>query len=226
MILVKVVDGAVVKFPYSLEEIRMEYPNVSFPSNPSEAILNEYSAHIVRYYPYPEYDIRTQNILISNFPIFIDGEWSIRHTVIDKTEEEISIYDNDLLLTTRNKLLDAVDNKTNDLISYGFIFNGLHTRLLIEDQINFEGEFNLIKDLISNGVDEASFFPIVYKVWTNDDGSPVFLNINNLTELRTFLFEGKKYIRDCLAEGWDIKNSIILMTIDQLNVWTDPRNEV
>lgn len=223
MILVKIVNNEVVKFPYSLDDLRMEHPNVSFPSDPPESVLNAYSAHKVKYYPFPEYDHRTQKVVVSNSPVLISDEWSIRHDVINKTEAEIAAYDEAELKTLRQKILDIIDTKTNSLITYGWIFNGNHVRLSIEDQINFEGEFNLIKDMISNGIPEINFFPVNYKVWTNDDGSPVFISLINLSELRGFLCGGKKYIRDCLAEGWVIKNAAINATIDELKAWKDPR---
>lgn len=223
MILVKVINGEVVKFPYSLEDLRQEYPNVSFPANPPEGLLNAYGVYTVKYYPYPEYDIRTQNIIISNSPVLIDGFWSIKHEVVNKTIEEIDGHDNAELLTLRTKILNEIDNKTNELIVYGWVHNGVKVRLTIEDQINFEGEFNLIKDFISTGEPESKFFPVHYKVWTNDDGSPVFITLVNITELRSFLCGGKKYIRDCLSAGWVIKNDVINSTLEQLKVWKDSR---
>lgn len=223
MILVKVVSGEVVKFPYSLEDLRMEHPSVSFPAEPNENILNSYSAYTVKYYSYPEYDARTQKLIISSAPVLISGEWAIKHEVINKTAEEIVAYDEGELKVLRQKILNNIDTQTNYLIAYGWVYQGSHVRLSIEDQINFEGEFNLIKDLVSAGMPEAGFFPVNYKVWTNDDGSPVFLVLSDITELRMFLSSGKKYIRDCLSEGWLIKNTAISATIDELKTWKDKR---
>ena len=225
-ILIKVIDDEIVRFPYSLEDLRLEYPNVSFPYEPSEAILNSMNAYTVKYYPYPTYDHRTQFIEVANLPILIDGIWSIKHKVIDRTIEEIQINDDSEIKALRIRILNEIDNKTNELIVYGFVYTGLKVRLTIEDQINFEGEFNLIRDFITNkGVPESSFFPLNYKVWTNEDGSPVFMKINNLDELRDFLFRGKTYIRDCLAAGWVVKNEIVIMSLDELKAWKDPRIE-
>ena len=224
-ILVKVIDGEIIQFPYSLEALRLEYPNVSFPYEPSEDILNAHNSYTVRYFPYPAYDARTQIIKIANIPILIDGIWSIKHEVINKTDEDIQLHDDSEIKTLRTRILSEVDNKTNEFIMYGFIYNGLKVRLTIEDQINFEGEFNLIKDFMSTGTPESVFFPLSYKVWTNEDGSPVFMVLVNLDELRDFLFKGKTYIRDCLAAGWVIKNAVINMTLDELYVWKDSRIE-
>lgn len=224
MIYVKVVDGVIIKFPYSLEDLRMEHPNVSFPNDPPEEVLNAYFVHKVKYYPYPEYDHRTQKIIVMNSPIIISDEWSIRHDVVNKTAEEIAAYDNDEIKSLRQKILDAIDVKTNELITYGWIYNGTNVRLTVEDQLNFEGEFNLIKDMVSSGIPEINFFPVNYKVWTTDDGLPVFMSIANIVELRSFLCGGKKHIRDCLSNGWVVKNAAISMTIDELKVWKDPRN--
>ena len=223
MIRVKVVNDQVVRFPYSLEDLRLEHLNVSFPVNPPEELLNAYGVYTVKYYPYPKYDVRTQIVKAVNTPILIDGVWSIKHEVINKTEEEIASLSESELKSLRAKILNEIDVKTNDFIMYGFVHNGFKVRLTIEDQINFEGEFNSIKDYMSNNYPESTFFPVTYKVWTDDDGLPIFMLLNNLDELRTFLSAGKRYIRDCLAEGWTVKNAIIGMTLDELKVWKDPR---
>jgi hypothetical protein len=223
MILVKVIDGVVIKFPYTMNDLQIENPSVSFPEEPSDMILNEYNVYRVFYHPFPEYDNRTHRIAIANEPSLHDGVWCMNHSIIEKEPEEIELYDESELAALRGKILTAVDLKTNDLITYGFVHFGNKIRLTLEDQHNYEGEYSMIKDFISLGYPEAAIFPVTFKVWTNEDGSPAFYVMNNLAEMRHLISAGKMYIKDCLTAGWYIKNSIPDMTLTQLKAWVDPR---
>ncbi len=99
-------------------------------------------------------------------------------------------------------------------------------RLVVND------EALLVKDAYSHinpisGVQQnfEYYLKLPLKSKLNDIGSPVFMTLANLDELRDFLFKGKTYIRDCLAAGWVVKNAVINMTLDELKVWKDSRIE-
>ena len=224
MILVKVENDEIVKFPYTINDLRSENPNVSFPTIPSNEVLNAYSVYKVYHHPYPEYDKRTHYVKIAQLPTLVDNVWTMYHELIAKTPEEIQEYDTVILNDLRTKILAQIDDKTNQLITYGFVFMGKNIRLTLEDQHNYDGEYNLIKAFIEDGIPESMIFPIYFKVWTNTDGSPVFFVMNNLVEMRNLISAGKMYIKDCLVRGWDIKNTIPTLTLNELKVWVDPRN--
>lgn len=224
MILVKITDGEVVRFPYTMNDLRLDNPNVSFPEEPPDEIINAYDVYRVYYHPYPEYDKRTHNVTIAQAPTLVDGVWTMYHSLIEKTTEEIQEYDTNELNALRTKLLTDIDSKTNHLITYGFVHFGSKIRMTLEDQHNYEGEYSMIKDFIGLGLPEASIFPITFKVWTNSDGSPAFFVMNNLAEMRHLISAGKMYIKDCLTAGWYLKNSLTTLTLNELKVWVDPRN--
>lgn len=224
MILVKVVDGVLIKFPYTMDDLRIDNPNISFPEEPSDEILNSYNVYRVYYHPYPEFDRRTHRLSIAQVPTLVNDVWTMNHQVTAKTPEEIQEYDSAELTSLRAKTLTAIDNKTNELITYGFVHFGSKIRMTLEDQHNYEGEYSMIKDFIGLGLPEASIFPITFKVWTNSDGSPAFFVMNNLAEMRHLISAGKMYIKDCLTAGWYLKNNLTTMTLNELKAWVDPRN--
>lgn len=226
MILVKVVNGEVDKFPYTLENLRSDNASVSFPANPSENILNAYGAYVVTFLPYPTYDDRLYRIVKDEQPTKVDGVWTMSYNLIPKTDEEIKAYDTAAYNDLKTKLYDAIDSKTNYLITYGFVYlTDIRVRMTLEDQQNFEGMYNMIKDYIEIGMPESNFFPVKFKVWTDDNGAPLYYITHNLSEMRNFIAAGKMFIGSCLAEGWALKENLVKLSLDELKVWKDPRDQ-
>jgi len=75
---VKVVDGAVDTFPYNLESLSTDFPNVSFPDPVPENILNDYGIYSVSIGPMPDYNPANQRVLFDAQPTLQDGQW-VRH---------------------------------------------------------------------------------------------------------------------------------------------------
>lgn len=224
MILVKIKDGVVVKFPYTIDDLRADNPTVSFPSEPSNDILKDHSTAQVFYYPYPIFDKDTQYVKVSQEPILIDGVWSMHHEVVDKTPEEIATFNAAALKAYKTKLLNQIDEKTSHLITYSCVYLGRKVRLNSEDQNNFEGAFTMIKDYLADGVPSQYIFPYVFKIWTNEiTDVPEFISFTNLNEMKNFVYSCKIFIQACLARGWEIKTGLNGLTLNQLTAWIDPR---
>ena len=73
---------------YTLYELKVDYPNISFPKNPSDAVLAEYNI-----YPYtrpdvPTYDLVTQDLVDGVFTQDDDGNWSLPYVVQNKPQDE------------------------------------------------------------------------------------------------------------------------------------------
>jgi hypothetical protein len=83
---VKVTDGVATQ--YSLRQLRIDYPNTSFPVSPPDSTLAEYSVYPLTQNPAPSYDEDTQKIVLQD-PTFVDGEWVLDYAVVDLTQEEI-----------------------------------------------------------------------------------------------------------------------------------------
>ena len=85
MLLLKLSDQT---YPYTLSELRRDYPNVSFPSDLAGIDPSDFGAAEVVTDDPPGYNPNTQAI-VPNPPQLIDGEYRVTWTVRSLTTEEI-----------------------------------------------------------------------------------------------------------------------------------------
>jgi hypothetical protein len=76
-------------YPYSIGNLRRDNPNVSFPRNPSDALLASYNVFPVVPLAPPDYDPITQNLNQAT-PTLVDGQWLQTWQVTDASAEEIA----------------------------------------------------------------------------------------------------------------------------------------
>ena len=82
----KIENGEVIKYPYSIQDLKKDNPNVSFPSIIDEPTRFRYSMlPIQKVEAQEDY---TKNIS-EDLPELIDGIWTQNWTIIDATQEEI-----------------------------------------------------------------------------------------------------------------------------------------
>ena len=100
---VKVTDG--VPTEYTLRQLRNDNPNVSFPNNPSDALLASYNVYPVVDASKPDNDIVTLGPIVE-----VNGVWTQTYTGRDLTAEEkrqsmkVTMRQARLALLTINKL--------------------------------------------------------------------------------------------------------------------------
>jgi len=75
-------------FPYSIGDLRRDNPGTSFPADPSEQSLAEWSVFPVVDAPMPAYDAVTQNCTQVN-PTLLAGRWTVTWQVTNATPEQI-----------------------------------------------------------------------------------------------------------------------------------------
>ena len=76
-------------YPYSLYDLQLDFPNVSFPTNLQEVEdLSQYGCAWVNVPDHPEHDSATQTV-IEGEPELVDGEWYLTYTIRDLVKEEI-----------------------------------------------------------------------------------------------------------------------------------------
>lgn len=83
----KVIDGAVVQYPYTEADLRAEYPNTSFPPITPD-VLAQFGAVIVVMTGSPEAD-HTKNVR-QGTPELANNRWQTTWVVEDASEEEIA----------------------------------------------------------------------------------------------------------------------------------------
>jgi len=109
---VKVTNGQVDRFPYTIGDLRRENPTTSFPKQLSNAILSEHNIHSVTISERPTFDGRTQRLTQNEIPQSTDSGWVIGWTIVDKTSDQIQEYDDKIAKSVRdhrNTLLAETD---------------------------------------------------------------------------------------------------------------------
>ena len=114
-------DGAVERYPYSLWDLRDDYPNVSFPRDPAAEVLEDYNVRIVTLTTPPE---AAYNQDLSESVALLDGVWTQQWSLVDASAEDVTArndaqsrtvrsYRNDLLTESDwTQLADATADKT------------------------------------------------------------------------------------------------------------------
>lgn len=109
---VKITNGQVDKYPYTIGDFRKDNPNTSFPKNIPDEILAQFGVFPVGYEAAPSFDLITQRVDTSIKPSLVDGKWTLTKTVVNKTQEQIDADNANKAATIRNernKLLAETD---------------------------------------------------------------------------------------------------------------------
>ena len=108
----KIENGVVAQYPYTLEQMRLDNPNTSFPKNLSQQLLESFGVFEVGHADTPEFDPTTQRVVTSAIPYLIDGQWALAKTVEQQTPEQIAINTANKaaqVRAERNKKISATD---------------------------------------------------------------------------------------------------------------------
>jgi len=109
---VKVTNGEIDTFPYSVGKLRRDNPRVSFPRKISDEMLASYGVHEVKWLPSPEHDTETHFVEYSPAPVLVGGAWVYDPTVRELSVEQIaerSVSRASEARVKRNTLLSATD---------------------------------------------------------------------------------------------------------------------
>lgn len=99
----KIIDNLLDQYPYTLADFKAENPNVSYPKNMSQEVLEGYGLFLVTEGDKPSYDERTQSVSLSSVPQEVNNQWKLVWSVVQKTATEIQDYDTDLETKVRNE---------------------------------------------------------------------------------------------------------------------------
>ena len=108
---VKTTNGVIDQYPYTVGNLRRDYPNVSFPKTVRETTMASYGMYPVSYEATPSYNPLTHRVQHSNQPSLVDGEWKLTKTIVALTDEQIANNTSRKALEVRKerdkKLLDT-----------------------------------------------------------------------------------------------------------------------
>lgn len=85
----KLTNGIIEKYPYSIGDLRRDNSQTSFPATPSKELLAEWGVLPVKPVDQPQYDLLTQT-LTETTPQQVDGEWVQVWGVSEATPEQIA----------------------------------------------------------------------------------------------------------------------------------------
>ena len=100
---VKVTNGSVDQYPYTIGQLRRDNPNTSFPKTLLNSTLGSYGVFTVKQAVTPDYDPKTQYVETSNTPQLVDGVWTVAKTVVGKSAEQITADTENQAATMRSK---------------------------------------------------------------------------------------------------------------------------
>jgi hypothetical protein len=87
---VKVTNGKIDTYPYSVGKLRRDNPRVSFPRKISDEMLASYGVHDVKRLPSPEHDTETHFVEYGPVPVLQDGAWVYAPTVRELSVEQLA----------------------------------------------------------------------------------------------------------------------------------------
>lgn len=106
---VKTIDGELAVYPYSLAQLRQDFPNVSFPAEPSDADLAPFGVAAVQPGTKPAFNPVTQRLVHDN-PTLQGGQWVEGYTVVDIPVVDLA----DNLLRLREHIAQSTQNRLDN----------------------------------------------------------------------------------------------------------------
>jgi len=105
---VKINNGVVEHYPYTIERLRSDNPNVSFPKELSDELLSEWGVFPVTYQSQPEYNRLTQRVDHALEPALVEGKWVLSREVVDLTPEQQAEVDDNAAISIRKQRDDLL----------------------------------------------------------------------------------------------------------------------
>lgn len=102
----------------------------------------------------------------------------------------------------KDAVIGDINERTDEKILTGFVWNGKPVYLSKENQENYLGA------LTAATMTEGASLPVKFKLGEDENGEPVYHTFNTLNSLSQFYLAGVQFINDCLNEGWAEKDAI------------------
>lgn len=102
----------------------------------------------------------------------------------------------------RSDIEMLINQKTDNVILNGFIWDGKPVYLSTENQINFKAAYDLAVQT------KGSTLPVKFKFGENEYGTPIYHTFQELSSFTDFYTKAFTYISQCLDNGWKEKDSI------------------
>jgi hypothetical protein len=107
---VKITNGKIDQYPYTVGDLRRDNPNTSFAKVISESTLASFGVYSVGYEAAPTYDPATHRLRHSDKPVLRDGKWILTKEVVALTDEQIATKNEKVAMENRKKRNDLLSS--------------------------------------------------------------------------------------------------------------------
>lgn len=94
-------NNNIVKYPYTIWDLKNDNPNTSFPYDITDSQLSEFNVYNVNAEPMPIYNDLEYNCIENDTPEYIDNVWTVGWSIVAKTQYEIIQHQEQMM--ARNK---------------------------------------------------------------------------------------------------------------------------
>lgn len=117
---VKITNGSVNQFPYTIGQLRRDNPQTSFPKDIPIDLLQSYNVYPVSVANEPSFNPLSQTLSRNETPTHDGAKWVIGHSVTNKTtqEAEAAVRDKRNALLLESDLHALADRITNNWRTY------------------------------------------------------------------------------------------------------------
>jgi hypothetical protein len=102
----------------------------------------------------------------------------------------------------KEAILGDINNRTDEKILSGFVWNDINVYLSAENQRNFSEAQRMASAV-------PAILPLTFKLGEDADGNPMYHTFKTAEELNSFYMAAFAYINKCLNEGWQEKDKAI-----------------
>lgn len=110
---VKLKNGVIDVYPYSVYQLKQDNPQTSFPEDIPDERLAEFDVYPVVAADYPQVD-HTKNV-VEEDPNFVNGVWYQDYTVVDASPEEIAQREADMNNEAKQNRINAYRDESDPL---------------------------------------------------------------------------------------------------------------
>jgi hypothetical protein len=143
-------------WPYTIDKLREDNPNVSFPNNPTPEDLEPFSVFIVHSTDRPQCEDPRLQIVEESTPEFSDNKWQQSWRIRNASNTEIELYDmahQPLPNWAAFKFEFLINEKINHFVmtkleNYPLIKLSMTTWLLLDNYDNFINLWKEIKNIM------------------------------------------------------------------------------
>ena len=133
-----------------------------------------------------------------------------------KAQEILENYDfafKDECIESVKKMIDL---NTDNIIINNFIYNDILFKLTQEFQLNLIAIYTSKEMYQFNG-------DIQIKGYNPEDGSTIYIKPTSVNEFVSLYMYGMKFIQDTLKKGWEMKDALNDLTVEELQNYVDER---